>query len=462
MKTHVSAFAGVGSMDIAAERLGYQTTVAIENDQFCQKVIAKRFPSAKILGDIKEVSGDQLAALSGGKIDLLSGGFPCQNLSSAGKGEGLSGDRSGLWFEMLRLIGEARPEMVLIENVAVLKSRGLDVVVDGLARAGYGCWWDVVSALAVGAPHLRERIWIVAVPYERMPELDGEPFSEPRVRMPRAGASTARGLIEMVPCATQKAAKVAMGAVRRADGVTWLESIDTPLFPTPSSSSYGSNQGEAAGRVGPIRHSLESMARSGEWPRNATANRTPGGIQQVRGNKPTSAHGEQRVFPTPCQRDWKGSGLRVDGTREGHHTTLDSLPAVTRMWPTPRASANELRTTRSAPSHGSTHGLLLSAVVCDTERDEGRVVPPPSQSAGSLSPDWVEWLMGLPISWTDLSCDDTVQLDWLSEYGIPRVLRDVVDRKGRLMACGNTLVWKVAYTRLAHALVLLGEDVPIL
>jgi site-specific DNA-cytosine methylase len=233
MKTHVSAFAGVGAMDLAAERLGYETVVAIENDPFCQRVLAKRFPSATILGDIKEVSGDQLLQLSNGKIDLLSGGFPCQNLSSAGKGEGLSGDRSGLWFEMLRLIVEARPEMVLIENVAVLKSRGLDVVVDGLASAGYGCWWDVVSALAVGAPHLRERIWVVAVPYERMPELDGEPFTEPRVRMPRAGASTTRGLIEMVPCATQKAAKAAMGAVKRADGVTWLESIGTPLSRLP-------------------------------------------------------------------------------------------------------------------------------------------------------------------------------------------------------------------------------------
>jgi hypothetical protein len=105
-----------------------------------------------------------------------------------------------------------------------------------------------------------------------------------------------------------------------------------------------------------------------------------------------------------------------------------------------------------------TGGLLLSSIVAEAQVDS----PKSSQSAGSLSPDWEEWLMGLPVGHTDLSCDDPVQLDWLSEYGVPRVLRDVVDRKSRLMACGNTLVWMVAYTRLAHALMLLGEDVPIL
>ncbi len=460
----------------------------------------------------------------------------CQGLSSAGLGLGLADPRSAMFFEMLRLIDEARPGMVLIENVATLTSRGLDVVVSGLAGAGYGCWWDVVPALACGAPHLRQRVWITALPYERMPELDGEPFRELRVKMPRAGASTDRGLIEMVPTATVKACKAAMGAVKREDGVTWLERIDSPLFPTPSSSSYGSNRGGSAGRVGPVRHSLESMARSGEWPEQGDHVRlwpTPHGmshpdapraggpsdnvlgravnehafaedpgdepkvqiggrmwatprksdaerggrgdlIQQVRGNKTDSSHGEQhggsrlwptpraqerqqtnsrdsyvalskavqidpvsdqRIFPTPRSRDWKGPELSPNG----HHTTLDSLPAVTRMWPTAAAADASRGPGRSEHRLG---GANLRTAVAD-------------EKPGPLSPSWVEWLQGVPIGWTDLSCEYPVQLDWLSEYGIPRVLRDVADRKNRLSALGNSLVWRVAYVCLMQALALL-------
>ncbi len=391
MRTHVSLFAGIDAVGIAAERLGYSTTHVVESDPYCRAVLARRAPHAEQLDDIHDVRAKDLPL----GLDLLSGGFPCQNLSSAGKGAGLNGDRSILWFEMLRIIAEARPRLVLIENVAVLRSRGLDVVVTGLRDAGYGCWWDCVPALAVGAPHIRDRIWITAVPMEDMPPFDITPTGSINGKMPRAGGNVGGPGFALAPQATRKDCLAALGAVKR-DGVTWLTAIDSPLYPTPSACSYGSNQGGAAGRVGPVRHSLPSMARSGEWP------------------------DEQR------------------------------------MWPTPRASPNELRTTREAPSHGSTHGRVLAGVVCDIERQDGRVVPPPSMSAGSLNPNWVEWLMGLPVGWTDVDCDEPWHADWLSEHGIPRVARDVPNRKQRLMAIGNSLVWPVAYTRIEQAHRLLG------
>jgi hypothetical protein len=150
--------------------------------------------------------------------------------------------------------------------------------------------------------------------------------------------------------------------------------------------------------------------------------------------------------------------------REGG-TLIEAVSADefgSRVWPTPWASANELRTLSSAPSHGNGHGLVLSGVVCDIERDEGEV-PPRAGSAGPLNPYWVEWLMGMPIGWTDqnLSNAELVQLDWSSEHGLPRVADGVPKRKERLICCGNACLWQIAYLRIAQAHEYLGIDVPI-
>lgn len=372
----------------AAEALGYDQHYLCEKEPFQRRVLVKRFPGAEIAPDVEHLDATAVR----GQVDLLHGGSPCQGFSVAGLGEALEDPRSRLIFELLRVVGECQPRIVLIENVSVLRSRGLSVVVDALARMDYLCWWDCVPALAVGAPHLRDRVWVTAVRADEMPDLDGRPFKTATTAFPRAGAITRRrGLIEMEPVATIKACKEAMGAVKQPDGTTWLTRLDSPLFPTPSAVSYGSNVGGAAVRPDRPRHSLEHMARH-------------------------------------------------------------------MLWPTPRASPNELRTLSSAPSHGNGHGLVLAGVVCDIERDEGRVVPPTSGSAGALSAAWVEWLMGMPIGLTDpnLDNDDLVQLDWSSEHGLPRVLEGVPDRKDRLICCGNACLAQIAYLRIAQAHELLG------
>jgi DNA (cytosine-5)-methyltransferase 1 len=97
-------------------------------------------------------------------VDVLCGGFPCQDISLAGRGAGLAGERSGLWREFARLIGELRPRYVLVENVPALTSRGLDVVLADLAACGFDAEWDHLPASAFGAPHRRDRIWLVAYP----------------------------------------------------------------------------------------------------------------------------------------------------------------------------------------------------------------------------------------------------------------------------------------------------------
>jgi DNA (cytosine-5)-methyltransferase 1 len=156
-------FAGAGGGLLASRLLGWRTVCAVEIDAHCQRVLQQRqldghlepFP---IWDDVRTFNG----APWRGAVDVVSGGFPCQDISSAGRGAGLSGDRSGLWFEMLRVIGEVRPAFVFAENSPWLRTRGLDVVLTGLAGLGFDAAWGVLGAHHVGAPHKRDRMWIAA------------------------------------------------------------------------------------------------------------------------------------------------------------------------------------------------------------------------------------------------------------------------------------------------------------
>jgi len=150
-------FSGIGGFSLGLERAGFTTQYFCEIDPYCRGVLAKHWPHVPCFEDVRTVRGVDLTP-----VDLLCGGFPCQDISLAGKGAGLSGERSGLWFEYARLIDEIRPRYVLIENVSALRSRGLDHVLGSLAALGYDAEWHCIPACAVGAPHRRDRVWIVA------------------------------------------------------------------------------------------------------------------------------------------------------------------------------------------------------------------------------------------------------------------------------------------------------------
>lgn len=157
---NLSLFTGSGIGDWAAWRAGIETVIQCENDPCCLSCMEQLWPDTRKFTDVRDLSVDAIRDLL--PIDIVSGGFPCQDISSAGKGAGIEGERSGLWFEMLRIIGEVRPTWVLAENVPTLRVRGADVVLDGLEGLGYACWPVVVGAEHVGAPHKRHRVWIVA------------------------------------------------------------------------------------------------------------------------------------------------------------------------------------------------------------------------------------------------------------------------------------------------------------
>lgn len=154
-------FSGIGGFSLGLEAAGMRTVAFCEIDPYCRRVLARHWPEVPCYEDIRTLTHQRLAT-DGIAVDVMCGGFPCQDISVAGSGAGLTGERSGLWFEYLRLIGEIRPTWVIIENVSIFRSRGLDVVLGGLSEIRYDAEWHCIPASALGAPHRRDRIWIVA------------------------------------------------------------------------------------------------------------------------------------------------------------------------------------------------------------------------------------------------------------------------------------------------------------
>jgi DNA (cytosine-5)-methyltransferase 1 len=179
-----SVFAGIGGFDLGFERAGYDIRWQVEIDPWARAVLAKHWPHVHRHDDICTAGAHNLEA-----VDVLCGGFPCQDISLAGKGAGIAdGTRSGLWAEYARLIRELRPRYVVVENVAALLARGLGRVLGDLAACGYDAEWDCIPAAAVGAPHRRDRLWLVAYP-QREP-VGHEPIAEVLAR--RCGPLSSR------------------------------------------------------------------------------------------------------------------------------------------------------------------------------------------------------------------------------------------------------------------------------
>lgn len=158
-----------------------------EADPFCRRVLEKHWPGIPTFDDVCTLN----AGMAEG-VDVLCGGFPCQDISLAGKGAGIDGARSGLWSEFARLIGEFRPRYVLVENVSALLGRGLDRVLSDLSALGFDAEWDCIPASAVGAPHRRDRLWVIA--YSHGSGLQGWPVSSgerPEIAGARNGGALA-------------------------------------------------------------------------------------------------------------------------------------------------------------------------------------------------------------------------------------------------------------------------------
>ncbi|MCP4952013.1 MAG: DNA (cytosine-5-)-methyltransferase [Proteobacteria bacterium] len=163
-------FSGIGGFSLGLERAGMETVAFCEIEPYCQKVLKKHWPNIPIYEDVRNVTKERLGA-DGIFPDIITGGFPCQDISTAGKQRGLEGERSGLWSEIRRLISELQPRFVIVENVSALLTgpsespgRWFGRILGDLAECGYDAEWQNIPAAAVGAPHRRERVWILAYP----------------------------------------------------------------------------------------------------------------------------------------------------------------------------------------------------------------------------------------------------------------------------------------------------------
>jgi len=156
-----SLFSGIGGFELGLERSipGAYTAWQVEQEEYCQKVLSKRWPAAKIFDDVRTINKNNVE-----KVDILCGGFPCQDISLAGTGGGINAERSGLWWEFHRIINELQPRAAIMENVPAITFRGLGAVSGSLSEIGYDCEWCVISASQFGAPHKRERWFCVAYP----------------------------------------------------------------------------------------------------------------------------------------------------------------------------------------------------------------------------------------------------------------------------------------------------------
>ena len=158
---HVGLFEGSGIPSYLAGQAGFRTVAWCEQDEFCQQWLRELLPDAHGFDDVRNVSGESLRRVGVERVTLLTGGFPCQNISCAGKGEGLSGEKSGLYWELSRIIRDIRPDWILLENVPALRTRGADEVLADLEDADYAVWPVVAGAWSCGLPHKRDRVWIV-------------------------------------------------------------------------------------------------------------------------------------------------------------------------------------------------------------------------------------------------------------------------------------------------------------
>lgn len=340
MLNGLDLFSGIGGIGKALEPW-VRPVAYCEVDRYAQSVLLSRMadqsiPTAPIWDDITTLSKADWPWWFG-TCDVIYGGFPCQDISTAGTGAGLEGKRSGLFFEVVRLIEDFKPRFVFLENVPAIRTRGGQRVGQELARCGYDCRWDVFSAAEFGAPHLRRR-WFMLAHNSDYPD-GGE--------------------------------------------------IGELLKGSPSKSARGGDVSDAnSGGLGiKCRRRSGTHGQSSPIAFNNGAQEFVANADSIR--KPPSAEGrhEPRHGIINCsedvpntdsqrrQRSWSFCEASGGGV---------NLSTYVKLWPTPRVSANENRQTKPTPSQmAGKHGKNLSAEV-----------------GGQLNPQWVEWLMGYRTGWT--------------------------------------------------------------
>lgn len=424
----LSLFSGIGGLDLAAEACGIETVAMCEIEEFPVSILKKRWSDVPIYDDVRKIKGSEIRGRLGA-VDVVHGGFPCQDLSVAGKRAGLvcggGYTRSGLWYEMLRIISELRPRFVVGENVRGAVSLALDEVQRGLEDEDYEVRTFLIPASSVGAPHQRERIFVLGIRKDVL-GIEGEYRSRPSLEY----ANDVRLQRRSVDGTNREAREV--GAAHEAgesSAVTcWV--WRTPDANMTRGAISEEKYVERVQRGMPNSLNYQVAHEERRW---STPQACDGGQGAV--------IGKEDVFKRlPDGRLRKINKNGVDGSIGlAREVVLEN-----RNWPT--VCATETRQGYQNRNNGKKGTQKsLSTVVIDSERD---CLVESESSRGQLNPQWVEQLMGYPDGWTDPDCDDpTPWMGWPARpgepqypYEHPRTVVGMKNRAKRLKALGNSVV----------------------
>jgi DNA (cytosine-5)-methyltransferase 1 len=323
---HLSLFSGSGIGTLAAKAAGIVTVANAENDPACCYCLERLWPDARLFRDVRDVTAESVSDL--GPIDIISGGFPCQDVSTAGKGEGLgteeSPTRSGLWYEFARIIRETRPAWLLIENVPALRVRGGDRVCEDLESMAYEWEAVVVGADDVGAPHRRKRVWIVG----RLAHADtstGSAESQQQASGSRRKARTRRG---SQPVGSSELGHAPRNDERRAP-VAAMHGAGESAGRSSGGSGLADSIGELCGRGGNDSErgpqGGTAVGRAGETVADASGKRERKPDHEAR-PEPRSGHARQDV-------GGDSGGELADGTRQQRDERADGDGTGLSRWP---------------------------------------------------------------------------------------------------------------------------------
>ena len=290
-----STFSGVGGLDLGLERAGMQVIWQAEIDDWCRRVLTHHWPDTKLYEDVKDIGG------SAEKPDILVGGFPCQDLSLAGRRAGLKGAKSSLFFEYSRICGELRPQWFLLENVGGLLSsadgRDFGIVLSEMAALGYGISWRVLDARFFGVPQRRRRVFIVGCLGE-----DG------CKRAVRALGTGREGDLKTSKCSWQKSSqKSGTGARASAEVAKCLTTSNQRLDPEYETFVVS---GIAENQRGEVRETTTAQIM--------TSGGKPGqGYPAVHISRQSDQHLVRRLTPVECERlmSWPDNFTAIDGEK---------------------------------------------------------------------------------------------------------------------------------------------------
>ena len=432
-----SLFSGIGALDIAVHSILPSSTIwFVEREKFCQDVLRKRFPGTPIYDDVCAVNKENLPP-----IDILVGGFPCQDISCAGRGKGITKEtRSGLFFEMWRIATELEPRVVLFENVPLINSRGLDIVTESVATDGWTIEWFCLSASDVGAWHRRERWWGLAH-REKAPLFENYTM----VGHLQNGWRTAQKDLFGSSSLIEKMPKAGMARDGKLYSRKQTKSI-AGFFNTPNTMDHlPRREGEA----------LERHKQCG----GRKNRKRSGNLRED--TRLMEATPDRLLWPTPTtmlgQRSYEGAHRYVRNkvlagelSREEGASMLNRDPfaeqGALQSFPTPTRNDGDKLGTNTLSRLIETGGRRFSA---NDHRGSGE---PIKWLPGKLNPDWVEPLMGLPSGYTNLDLDVNAEMidviDWIDgswEKEIPRLTERKDNRVSRIKALGNSVVPQCAF-----------------